>query len=451
MAASCGPNLPTSGLTLCLDAFNKDSYPLTGSSWFNLVGTNSGSLVNSPTFTTSSGANSGITTFSLNGTSQYIDFGNENAGIASGSSAVTLTSWIRPTKFVSFDGIVCRAGALSPYGGWQLNLNSSNQLDFAVNVGGTWQSYLTKGGTTSALLGNQWYHVAGVFDGATMKTYSNGSLLGSVVQTGSISYAASLSNLFVGRNQSSYFGGNISTVNIYNRALSASEVAQEYNATRGRFDIVSPPTEIVTTNLIMYYDFGNVASYPGSGTSVTDLSGNGLTATLVSSPTYVASNGGYMNFAGTSYATVTNSLIGSIGTGDYTIDLWIYWPGGGGYGHIYSMSSQETYFFKHYNGGLYDGYAQASGAGGGSLASGAWRHVVVTRTSSTSVFYVNATQTYTRTNSFNLNQNTLYIRSDGGMGEWVQLYIALPKLYKKGLTAAEVTTNYNAHRARFGL
>jgi hypothetical protein len=289
---------------------------------------------------------------------------------------------------------------------------------------------------------------------AGMKIYINGSLSTTSNRTGtgtpsSINYST-LSAQIAARAGGSNFGGSVSSVSIYNRELTAAEVSQAYNATRGRFDVVTAPSEVVTSNLIMYYDFGNPASYPGTGTSVTDLSGNGLTATLVNSPTYVSSNGGYMNFASTSYATVTNALIAP-GTGDYSIDLWIQLPSASGYGHIYSINSQATYFFKHFNGGLYDGYAQGSAGGGGTLPSGVWKHVAVTRTSGTCVFYVNASQVFTRASSFNITPTTLNIRSDGGMGEWVQAYIAVPKFYKKGLTAAEVAINFNAHRGRFNV
>lgn len=208
----------------------------------------------------------------------------------------------------------------------------------------------------------------------------------------------------------------------------------------------------VSSNLILYYDFGNSLSYAGSGAVVTDLSGNGLTATLVNNPAYVSSNGGYMDFSGTSRATITNSLIGSIGTGDYTADLWIQLPTASGYGHIYNIPDQNVgYFLKHYNGGVYDGYAFAGGGGGGSLPSGQWKHLVVSRIAGTVRYYVNAVQVASRSASFNINNNTLNIRSDGALGEWVRAYIAIPKLYKKGLTAAEVTQNYNAHKSRFGL
>jgi len=209
---------------------------------------------------------------------------------------------------------------------------------------------------------------------------------------------------------------------------------------------------IVTTNLIMYYDFGDTSSYAGSGTTVTDLSGNGLNATLINTPTYASANGGYMNFSGTSYAKVgPNALIGSIGTGDFSIDLWIYLPNASGYGHIYSIDSQGGYFLKHSNGNVYDGASQAGSGGGGVIGSGAWKHLVVSRISGTARYYVNNVQAASRAHGFNINATTLYIRSDGGMGEWVTAHIALPKLYKKGLTVAEITQNFNAHKSRFGL
>jgi hypothetical protein len=60
----------------------------------------------------------------------------------------------------------------------------------------------------------------------------------------------------------------------------------------------APAFNYVTSGAQVIYDFGNTASYPGSGTSVFDVSGNsGPTATLRNSPTFSSSNGGIMQFA----------------------------------------------------------------------------------------------------------------------------------------------------------
>lgn len=447
MSVTYYPKIVTEGMVLCLDAGNRESYSGSGTLWKDLsaAGTDF-SLSRSPVF---SQGNGGILGF--NGATQYASIpANNNFNFTASAIDFSIEAWVYPTATGSIKAIVANwgQGGLNVSDSWLLWSNNGI-LSFSWSPFSTSTPLLT--GSTIQL--NKWTHVAVTRSGNVFSMYIDGSLVKTASNSSTSNSSYSIEIGRYGTNDSAYWSGYLSIVRIYrNRSLTSVEVLQNYNATRNRYsDQVATGPDIVRSNLIMYYDFGDVSSYTGSGTSVLDLSGNGLTATLVNSPTYSSASGGYMDFSGTSYATVTNTLIGSIRTGDYTIDLWIYWPGNTGYGHIYSMSSQSSYFFKHSSGGLYDGYAAASSGGGGSLASGAWRHVVVTRSGGTSVFYVNATQTYTRANSFDLNQNTLNIRSDGGVGEWVRLYIALPKLYKKGLTQAEVTQNFNMHKGRFGL
>ena len=65
---------------------------------------------------------------------------------------------------------------------------------------------------------------------------------------------------------------------------------------------------IPTSGLIFYLDAANTRSYPGSGTTWTDLSGNGNTGTLTNGPTYSSANGGQIVFDGSNdNAVVLNS------------------------------------------------------------------------------------------------------------------------------------------------
>ena len=65
---------------------------------------------------------------------------------------------------------------------------------------------------------------------------------------------------------------------------------------------------VVTSGLVLALDAGNTKSYPGSGATWTDLSGNGNTGTLQNSPTYSSANSGYFTLNGsTQYATGTNA------------------------------------------------------------------------------------------------------------------------------------------------
>jgi hypothetical protein len=73
------------------------------------------------------------------------------------------------------------------------------------------------------------------------------------------------------------------------------------------------------SGIIMYYDAGNPASYPGTGTTITDLSGNGYTATMNVNNGYSSSDGGYWTFNGNDNVSITG------GTLNQTLTEWTMW------------------------------------------------------------------------------------------------------------------------------
>jgi len=83
------------------------------------------------------------------------------------------------------------------------------------------------------------------------------------------------------------------------------------------------PTNIVTNGLVLFLDANNTNSYPGSGTSWYDLSGNGRTGTLINGPTFSSANGGYIVFDGTNdYLSLNSALNFSTSTG-FTICMFL--------------------------------------------------------------------------------------------------------------------------------
>ena len=94
------------------------------------------------------------------------------------------------------------------------------------------------------------------------------------------------------------------------------------------------PVTIVTTGLILNYDISNSLSYPGSGTTVTDLQGNS-NATLSGGPTYSSNNGGYLTFVGSSSQslllnTSLNSVLSPANTSTViSYFTWVYPTGNG--------------------------------------------------------------------------------------------------------------------------
>jgi len=209
----------TSGLTLLLDAGFTPSYPKSGTSWTDLsFSGNNTTLINGPTFNSSNG---GSVVF--DGTNDYCSAGSSSSLSITGN--LTVAAWVRPTSFTNQGNIVAK----SSNQGYRMRFQST----------GTFWMYANANTITSpsAYTINNWFHTVGVFSSTGLRMYINGSLVQSNGTAFSPSYA--LSNFFVGSFNGSLelFQGRIANVSVYNRALSATEVLQNFNAQKSRFGL----------------------------------------------------------------------------------------------------------------------------------------------------------------------------------------------------------------------
>ena len=218
MAGASGPDLVQNGLVLALDAANKVSYIGSGTDWYNLsAASNNGTLTNGPTF---NAANMGSIVF--DGVDDYVSNGTPPI---SGNQSFSWGAWIRPTATGTpvFFGYNSTGRAMVSY--W----NSANNK---VTVG-TWNLDRLTSGTT--ILPSTWGHTFWTWDGTTLTSYTNGIADGTA--TG---FSFNISNLYttIGNAvNAQYFTGRIAQTLVYNRALSAAEVSQNYQATKTRFGL----------------------------------------------------------------------------------------------------------------------------------------------------------------------------------------------------------------------
>lgn len=218
MAFIHSPKIVTSGLVLCLDAANKLSYPSTGTSWYDLSGNNNnGTLTNGPTF---NGGNGGCIVF--DGVDDYV---NNSQLTITGNQSFSWGAWIRPTA----------TGTPVFFGNNSTGLGMVSYWDSANNKVrvGTWGFDRLTSGTT--ILPSTWGYTFWTWNGTTLTSYTNGIADGTA--TG---FSFNISNIYttIGNAvNSQYFNGRISQTFIYNRALSASEVLQNYNANKTRFGL----------------------------------------------------------------------------------------------------------------------------------------------------------------------------------------------------------------------
>ena len=206
--------IPTSGLSLYVDAGRTSSYSGSGNQWNDLsVNNNTGTLQNSPTYSTS---NQGILTF--NGSNQYTTFSSPS-NIPIGNSNYTISVWFNASS-IGQNGFV----------GWG-NYGATNQVT-ALRLSATgfvhywWANDLN---VNTALSINTWYNVVARFDGTNRQLWLNNVLIGGDTP-GSGHNVPNANNLTIGTtNVNEYFNGKISNVEIYDRAISDSEIAEIYN------------------------------------------------------------------------------------------------------------------------------------------------------------------------------------------------------------------------------
>jgi|LakMenE18May11ns_1017448.scaffolds.fasta_scaffold9890314_4 hypothetical protein len=223
MAFNYSPKISTDGLVLCLDAANTKSYPGSGTVWSDLSrGGNNGTLTNGPTF---SSANGGSIVF--DGIDDYVTRDSASFSLNANSGA-TMGCWVK----VSIGET--QAILLSHH---QLNVNNG----FRLQVYNGLLTY-TLGGvadysTSINISDNQWKYIVASSIGSTSLVYINGVLRSTISISSMIGVPNSYMIGKLGFTNTYYLSGSVSQVQIYNRALSSTEVLQNYNATKSRFGL----------------------------------------------------------------------------------------------------------------------------------------------------------------------------------------------------------------------
>ncbi|MFS4471779.1 endo-beta-N-acetylglucosaminidase H [Chryseobacterium sp. T20] len=215
-----------------------------------------------PRFTSTSGTTlTGSYALSLDGSTESGAAGN----LTLSGSALSFEGWIKPSSFKSASPYISSimGTEVSDSNSAFLRLGdaslANNKLQFVVSINNVQQ----KLASATALNANTWYHVAATYDGSNMKLYINGVLDATKAQTGSVNSTGAF-NVGYLYNTSRNFNGKIDEVRVWKRALSQTEISQNMCN-------VSVPA----TSLAAYWKFNE-----GSGSTVQDTSGNGVSLTL---------------------------------------------------------------------------------------------------------------------------------------------------------------------------
>lgn len=260
-------NLVTSGLTLNLDAGWTNSYSGT-TSWRDISGNGKiGTLTNGPAF------NSGNTgSIYFDGTDDFCVVPSSSLnGLSSGSISV----WV---KFLNLNfQYVLSLPNSSGNNGFDILIENGkldSYLQATNSAGSTGSQFVPKLGI--------WYNIVTTYDGTTHKLFVNGVFISSVGRSGTIQNG--IGQTFLGRFSSgfgAYSNNYTSNAQLYNRALSQTEILQNYQLYKNRFGY-----DVVENGLVLNLNAQNYVSYRETGTSWYDLTGNNNTGTLTNGPTF---------------------------------------------------------------------------------------------------------------------------------------------------------------------
>jgi hypothetical protein len=212
----------------------------------------------------------------------------------------------------------------------------------------------------------------------------------------------------------------------------------------------------VTDGLVLALDAGNRKSYPGSGTTWTDLSGRGNTGALVNTPTYSSTNGGSLVFNGSSqYVNCGNATNLQITVG--TISAWFNANNGNsGYNGIIAKQSAWALFVADNILNTYD-WGNATGRSTGiTVGNSTWNYAAMTFTetvgtpSNNAIIYLNRNPVLTTT--VRHSNHTVQVQiGEANASQNFGGNIAQASIYNRVLSAAEIQQNFNALRGRFGI
>jgi hypothetical protein len=234
MAFNYSPKVVTEGLVLYLDAANTKSYVSGSTTWSDISrGGNNGTLTNGPTFSSTNGGS-----IVFDGTNDYV-----LTPIQDLNRPCTFSMWVNLSSLTGYQTFfgqdtsqsILRGRFYFQKPGGTAEGFILNKVNFSIVLSG---GGVVPVNSNNVIVTNIWYNYTAVLTTTTISLYENGILQNTVNDSNTFLTPNTTITLNAGYYNNSivdYINGKSSSFLIYNRALSAQEVLQNYNATRTRF------------------------------------------------------------------------------------------------------------------------------------------------------------------------------------------------------------------------
>jgi hypothetical protein len=469
-----------SNIKLYLDASNPSSYSGAGTTWYDLSGNgNDVEMVNSGSITWN---NSGPTYFSTGSNGWFSNPSGTNLPV--GNSNYTFIIWVQLGTSWNSNGFM----SVGPFGdGNQANAFRAGTTNQLINY--WWGNDLSVNSDLSPT--NEWFNAVAKYDGTTRSIWVNGELVGSDTPVG---HNVGNSSLQIAKTYANEFlNGNIGEVLIYDTALSDANILQYYNNTYTKYINVTPtptptntltptptntltptptptPTNtltptptvtstntptptpnIVTSGLIIQLDAYESSSYPGTGTTVFDIT-SGFNHTLIGA-TYTVLNGikCFECTTGTNRVAV-NGTGPTLPTSGYTYITWarLITSTAGFRTLLYTNSPKYTPITIP-NGTNTLGYWDTSFKSSGydvTSSAGVWVQYAVVGTNTSQTFYINGSQVGS-TISAGAGGTTHWGWGNNDVAGQPWGHVANMYFYNRQLSLSEITQQYDYLAPRF--
>ncbi len=238
------------------------------------------------------------------------------------------------------------------------------------------------------------------------------------------------------------------------------------------FKVSSTALPIVSSGLILNLDASNPTSYPGTGTTWYDLSGNSNNATLVNGPVYSSTVGGEFSLDGSN--DYINLNYSGPDTGSFTYGVWVSlnnlppadanntsfmtrgrdYFGDGWSAALSHTGAPSPYHFTNTLVLTTQGIAAYQAAGTSNVSINTWYYVAGSWNTSTGAIklYVNGQPdgSTTTTNRTLRNSTTGWNLGSISNIYYFPCHVASTQLYSNALSDSEVLQNFNATKTRFG-
>lgn len=408
---------------------------------------------------------------------QALNFDGVNDYVNLGSSAIlnpanfTLSAWFKSSG-CSAAMTPCNIYRWRTFGNALAVTSAGEVQTYFYDSGVVLHTVTTTGGSYND---NQWHHVSGTYDGATLTMYVDGISNGAPASSADLTYAAGSASIGrAGNFDGDYFSGAIDEVRLYNRALSAAEVAYQYERTKPAGSGAVAKAVPNNNGLVGAWDFDDCDTC----TTARDRSpyGNNGTMYNAAGPTegdlHTASGkvmrGIYLD-GSNDYINIPNSTSLDI-TGDkVTVEAWINTPEAAPaeYDRIvvkevagnaapytrYSLtregSSTGKIGFTISTGGVgTDTFLVSTGA----VSPNVWHHLVGVYDGATMYLYIDGVLNNSTAKSGNIGSSAtpLVIGADTESSiEYTNAYIDGVRVYNRALTATEVKNSYNNTARKF--